>query len=159
LRVEGLKARFRRPGIGAALAAGLAPATEEQAVRDFVVPRIKISTTALLRFDGARRQLANSTMRATLDLYAETETDEVTIAGRAIPLEAEPTAALAWGLQEAPPWERELRGFLGSVFQVGAAPQLVSAAPHRYGRIPVVFVHGTASSAGRWAEMLNVLSN
>ena len=31
--------------------------------------------------------------------------------------------------------------------------------PHRPGRIPVVFVHGTASSPGRWADMLNVLSN
>jgi pimeloyl-ACP methyl ester carboxylesterase len=29
--------------------------------------------------------------------------------------------------------------------------------PHRFGQIPVVFVHGTASSAGRWAEMINVL--
>jgi triacylglycerol esterase/lipase EstA (alpha/beta hydrolase family) len=29
--------------------------------------------------------------------------------------------------------------------------------PHRYGQIPVVFVHGTASSVGRWAEMINVL--
>jgi triacylglycerol esterase/lipase EstA (alpha/beta hydrolase family) len=43
------------------------------------------------------------------------------------------------------------------VFQVGAKNQLVSLTPHRFGRIPVVFVHGTASSAGRWAEMINVL--
>jgi pimeloyl-ACP methyl ester carboxylesterase len=27
--------------------------------------------------------------------------------------------------------------------------------PHRRGRIPVVFVHGTASSVARWAEMIN----
>ncbi len=159
LEVKGLKARFRRPGIGAALAAGLAPATEDQVVRDLVAPRIKISATALLQFDGARRQLAGGAMQATLDLYPESETETVTIGGRAIALELEPTAALAWGLQEAPPWERELRGFFGSVFQVGAAPQLVSLMPHLHGRTPVVFVHGTASSAGRWAEMVNVLWN
>jgi hypothetical protein len=29
--------------------------------------------------------------------------------------------------------------------------------PHRPGRIPVVFVHGTASSAGRWADLVNDL--
>jgi len=69
----------------------------------------------------------------------------------------EPTAALAWGLQESPVWERELKGFFGSVFQVGAKNQLVSLTPPRFGQIPVVFVHGTASSAGRWAEMINVL--
>src|SRR5205823_14789361 len=71
--------------------------------------------------------------------------------------EQEPTAALAWGLQESPVWERELKGFFGSVFQVGAKNQLVSLTPPRFGQIPVVFVHGTASSAGRWAEMINVL--
>jgi pimeloyl-ACP methyl ester carboxylesterase len=159
LEVEGLQARFRWAGIGAALAAGLAPATEEQAGRDFVAPRIKVSATALLRFDAARRQLAGGAMQSTLGLYPESETETVTIGGRTIPLELEPTAALAWTLQEAPPWERELKGLLGNVFQVGAAPQLVSASPHQYGRIPVVFVHGTASSLGRWAEMLNVLKN
>jgi len=31
--------------------------------------------------------------------------------------------------------------------------------PYRPGRIPVVFVHGTASSPARWAEMFNELSN
>jgi pimeloyl-ACP methyl ester carboxylesterase len=31
--------------------------------------------------------------------------------------------------------------------------------PYEAGRIPVVFVHGTASSAGRWANMVNDLMN
>ena len=31
--------------------------------------------------------------------------------------------------------------------------------PYRPGRIPVVLVHGTASSPMRWAEMLNELQN
>ena len=159
LKVHGLEARFRRPGLGAALAAGLAPDAAEPAAWDFVAPRIKVSATALLRFDDAARLFPGSDMRARLELYPESDTRSVTIEGRAIPLELQPTAALAWTLQESPPWQRELRGFFGSVFQVGGAPQLVSEAPHRYGRIPVVFVHGTASSVGRWAEMINVLSN
>jgi pimeloyl-ACP methyl ester carboxylesterase len=157
LKVSGLQVRFRRPGIGAALAAGVAPVTEEQEVRDIIAPRVKVSATALLRIDDARQQLAGKRMRATLDLYPESETETVVIAGRAVPLEQEPTAALAWALQESPIWERELKGFFGSVFQVGAKNQLVSLTPHRFGKIPVVFVHGTASSAGRWAEMINVL--
>ena len=157
LRVDGLQVRIRRPGIGAALAAGIAPATEEQAVRDLVAPRVKVSATALLRIDDAREQLAGGRMHATLDLYPESQTETVVIAGRTLPLEFEPTAALAWALQEAPPWKQELQGFLGTVFQVGSRPQLVSLTPHRFGRIPVVFVHGTASSSGRWAEMVNVL--
>ena len=157
LKVQGLQVRFRRPGIGAALAAGVVPMTEEQEVRDIIAPRIKVAATALLRIDDARKQLAGRRMQATLDLYPESETETVVIAGRTVPLEQEPTAALAWGLQESPIWERELKGFFGSVFQVGAKNQLVALAPHRFGKIPVVFVHGTASSAGRWAEMVNVL--
>jgi len=157
LRVDGLQVRFRRPGIGAALAAGIAPVTEDQQVRDIIAPRIKVAATALLRIDDARKQLEGARMQATLDLYPESETETVVIDGRTVPLEQEPSAALAWGLQESPVWERELKGFFGSVFQVGAKNQLVSMTPHRYGQIPVVFVHGTASSAGRWAEMINVL--
>jgi hypothetical protein len=36
---------------------------------------------------------------------------------------------------------------------------VADAQPFRPGRIPVVFVHGTASSVGRWADMLNDLLN
>jgi pimeloyl-ACP methyl ester carboxylesterase len=157
LRVEGLEVRFRRPGIGAALAAGIAPIPEEQQVRDIIAPRVKVAATALLRIEDARSQLETGRMQAALELYPESETETTVIAGRTVPLEEEPSAALAWGLQEAPLWDRELRGFLGTVFQVGATNQLVSLTPHRFGQIPVVFVHGTASSAGRWAEMINVL--
>src|SRR5215467_13358650 len=35
--------------------------------------------------------------------------------------------------------------------------QLASMDAYRPGRIPVVFVHGTASSAGRWGDMVNDL--
>ena len=31
--------------------------------------------------------------------------------------------------------------------------------PHRAGRMPLVLVHGTASSPARWAELVNELSN
>ena len=31
--------------------------------------------------------------------------------------------------------------------------------PHKVGRIPVVLVHGTASSPARWAELINELEN
>ena len=157
LRVDGLQVRFRRPGIGAALAAGITPMSEDEVVRDIIAPRFQVAATALLRIDDARKQWEGGRMQASLDLYPESETETVMIGGRAVPLEQEPTAALAWALQESPVWERELKGFFGNVFQVGAKNQLVSLTPHRFGQIPVVFVHGTASSVGRWAEMVNVL--
>src|SRR5262249_56171057 len=58
-------------------------------------------------------------------------------------------------------WEWELRGVLvGDLLgQEKIKRQIEFVEPYRPGRIPVVFVHGTASSPGRWADMLNVLSN
>nr|BAI49935.1 hypothetical protein [uncultured microorganism] len=35
--------------------------------------------------------------------------------------------------------------------------QLVGLEPYRPGQFPVVFIHGTASSSGRWADMINDL--
>jgi pimeloyl-ACP methyl ester carboxylesterase len=42
---------------------------------------------------------------------------------------------------------------------VDAKRRLVSTRPYRPGLVPVVFVHGTGSSAMRWAEMYNELDN
>ena len=35
----------------------------------------------------------------------------------------------------------------------------MSLRPHVHGRVPLVFVHGTASSPARWTEMVNTLDN
>jgi pimeloyl-ACP methyl ester carboxylesterase len=74
-----------------------------------------------------------------------------------VPLEAEPTASLAFGLTHPEIWATEYRGFLTGDLLRTAPTNLVELQPHQPGRFPVVFVHGTASSAGRWADMLNDL--
>ena len=43
------------------------------------------------------------------------------------------------------------------MFSESTPTQLASIDAYRPGRIPVVFVHGTASSAGRWGDMVNDL--
>ena len=61
------------------------------------------------------------------------------------------------GLPQSDIWSREFRGFLfGDLFD-RTPTTLVTLEPHEPGRIPVVFIHGTASSAARWADMLNDL--
>ena len=84
--------------------------------------------------------------------------EEITIAGRAVPLEVEPTASLAAGLEGAPIWKTEFSGFLFGDLLQQTPTQLAALQPHRAGRFPVVLVHGTASSAARWAELVNDLS-
>jgi pimeloyl-ACP methyl ester carboxylesterase len=80
----------------------------------------------------------------------------VEIEDQTVPLETEPTAALALTLTENPPWQRELKGFFQGDLALGQLG-IVTLSPYVYGRIPVVLVHGTASSAGRWADLVNDL--
>jgi hypothetical protein len=82
----------------------------------------------------------------------------VSIAGEQIPLEADPTAALALSFTGIPIVELEMFGLLGRISgDLAHRPPLISATPYKPGLIPVVFVHGTESSVLRWAEMYNRL--
>jgi pimeloyl-ACP methyl ester carboxylesterase len=53
----------------------------------------------------------------------------------------------------------EIAGFRFADPQQILGDGLLMMHPYRKGRIPVVFVHGTASSPARWAEMYNELMN
>ena len=112
LKVEGLEARYRRPGIGAPLAAKAWVEGELTGPDAYVAKRARVPVTAFLRLDDARRQLAQPMLYSTLDIYDSYETKSVTIDGRSYPLEVEPTATLAWGLSDSPVWSWELAGFL-----------------------------------------------
>src|SRR5262249_61899792 len=74
--------------------------------------------------------------------------------------EVEPSAALAWTLSQSQKWGWERRGFfIGDLLRQELPTSLTFTEPFRPGLIPVVLVHGTLSSAGRWADMLNDLEN
>jgi hypothetical protein len=159
LEVHGLAMRYRWPGIGAPLAASTRPIHAATPGRDMVAPRLQVPATALLRIARARRALVEGQpLTATLELHLAWDEDAVTIAGEDVPLESEPTAALALTFTGVPITRLELFGFLGRLSGLMAErPPLVSTTPYRPGLIPVVFVHGTASSPVRWAEMYNRL--
>ena len=78
-----------------------------------------------------------------------------------MPLEYDQTAVRALFAVEGKGWTRELSGLLNNVLadpnNSTAKDQLFALEPHRRGRIPVVLVHGTASSPFRWADMVNDL--
>ena len=155
LKIRGLTNRYRHAGIGAALAASTEPAVAERGMQ--VSTRMKLPMTALLRLDAPRWQLTQRQLRAELNLYNTFDVSTVNIAGRRVPLETDETAVLAYGLASPEIWERELKAFFSGVFSESAPTQLGSIDAYRPGRIPVVFVHGTASSAGRWGDMVNDL--
>jgi len=158
LRVTGLEYRYRTPGIGAPLAASAAAADPSRS-DDLLAPRLKTPVTALVRVDNVREQIRSGTIQATLELYTDPNQEVVRIGDQDVPLEKEPTAVLAAMVAEAPVIKQEILAFIGAVTQQQGKGTLVALRPHVHGRTPVVFVHGTASSPARWAEMLNVLDN
>ena len=156
LEVHGLLNTYRHAGLGAPLGAR-AVLQGKEAEGDLVAARVRLPITALLRFEDARKDLKSGRLHARLEIYTQSDAESITIDGEQIPLQYEPTAALARSFQEAPFWEHEIWGFFGHAAPGEEFPLLRAATPHRKGSMPVVFVHGTASSPGRWADMLNDL--
>jgi hypothetical protein len=115
--------------------------------------------TALLRIPDARRALVQGRpLTGTLEIHLAWDAESVSIAGEQVPLENDPSAALALTFTGVPILELETLGLLGRLSGLmRERPPLVSATPYRPGLIPVVFVHGTASSTVRWAKMYNRL--
>jgi hypothetical protein len=162
LAVRGLRNRYRHPGIGAPF---VASAVHEEGVsvpiRSARVPnRVTVPITVLVRYEDVAEGLRTGSMRGRFEIYTESEASEVEIAGQRVPLEYETTSALAYGLGRSKIWEFEIAGFRSGDFlrtrdALLADNGLLMLEPYRPGRIPIVLVHGTASSPARWAEMLN----
>jgi pimeloyl-ACP methyl ester carboxylesterase len=164
IEVRGLRNRYRIPGIGAPLSASIEPvegAANKQSAR--IPPRIRIPATVFLRLDDPRGALKSGKLRGKLEFYTPDSARSLKIEGVDVPIEYETTSALALSLEGAPIWDFEIAGFRSGDFAIGAQKLLREGLfmirPHRAGRIPVVLVHGTASSPARWAELLNELEN
>ena len=108
--------------------------------------------------------MSNGHLHGTVELYDEDRTRAVQVGSHTVPLESDPSAALAYRLEGAPVWDFEIAGFrkgdfslLGNANKGGDINGLFMLHPYHPNMIPVVFVHGTASSPARWAEMANEL--
>jgi pimeloyl-ACP methyl ester carboxylesterase len=159
LEIRGLRNRYRDAGIGAPLAARVEPVQTIPANR-WIPPTAKVPVTAFVRFDNPRRGMSEGRIRGTLDLYDTNKDPAVKIGPQVVPLESDSTAALAYQLESAPIWDFEIAGFRKGDFSLLGSRKdngLFMLHPYMRGLIPVVFVHGTASSPARWAEMANEL--
>jgi pimeloyl-ACP methyl ester carboxylesterase len=160
-KVRGVLNRYHQAGIGAPLAAELTAigdGPEAEAARKRIPPRLKVPVTALLRLPDVFEGLASGQVRGEIEIYASDAAETVEVGGRRVPLELEPTAVLAYHLEGAPIWDTELAGFL-SALRPPSPESLLMMHPYRPGKVPVVLVHGTASSPARWADMINELQN
>ena len=172
--VRGLHARYRRPGLGAPFAAALGAV--EGALppgADSLAPGLHVPLTVLLRLDGARAALPTGHLRGRVELFTPDEANAVEIDGQPVPIEFETTFSLADTLAESGFFDFELKGFFQGAFRpvqvalLGTrdfeeereGEGLFFLQPYRPGRIPVVLVHGTASSPARWGDLVNELMN
>ena len=156
LSVSGLQNLYRNPGLGEPLAA--APeAVVQPDVGIVVAPKLRVPTNLLLLIDAPRHQLAQSRLYGQLSVHTIDMQQSVVINGQIVPLEYDQTAARALSLAEAAAWSNEYQGFLNGALFDQSKVQLVALEPHQYGHMPVILVHGTASSPFRWADMVNDL--
>lgn len=161
LEVRGLRNTYREAGIGAALSAKVEPSPGSTANR-WIPPTAKVPITAFVRFDDPRRAMSDGRLHGIMEIYDEAEMPTVQVGSYAVPLESDPSAALAYRLEGAPVWDFELAGFRRGDFSLlskggNGENGLYMLHPYLPGLIPVVLVHGTASSPARWAEMANEL--
>jgi pimeloyl-ACP methyl ester carboxylesterase len=157
-RVRGLANRYRQPGIGAPLAAEVEPVGPDaaaEAARARIPPRIKVPVTAFVRFAEPVRGILENNIEGRIEVYAADETTTVRFGERDVPLELEQSAALAYMLEGAKVWDFEIAGFRFADSEKVFGDGLIMMHPYQPGQIPVVLVHGTASSPARWADMYN----
>lgn len=147
--VRGLTVRNRTPGLGVPL---IAVQKKSPGVpREAAVP-----VTAFMRFVRAPATDNGFRMVGTIELHSAYEGQEVDVRGQKVPLETDSTAPLAWMLSDPSVWKSGVRRFLKLDRRSESGVRTIE--PYLPGRIPVVFVHGTASSPVWWAEMINTLN-
>ena len=148
-QVHGLSVRNRTAGMGSPIIIG----TPKKMMNRTVTKNT--AATLFVRVEGGLADFEKGVLSCTLEVYSSDSTRTVQVNGRAIPLEADITAPIAYTLSNPLLWqvEKRLFRFGQSAFEQGIYP----SCDYRPGKIPVLWVHGTMSSPVWWAEMWNTL--
>lgn len=155
--IRGLSSRAREAGLGVPLIAIPDVAAAGERWPEYFARTVKVPATAFLRLDGTIQDMESGRLKAQLELYCPYNATEVTVNGQSVPLEADLTVPLAYGLERSSVWKAEFAQFFSGLqmFKTG----VYLRQPYERGKIPVLFVHGTTASPARWGEMFNVLQS
>lgn len=165
LKVRGLRNQYRWPGLGAPLVASLErlPDIDNRAFKR--VPKIiKVAATALLLRTRDKETNGEGGIEAKIELHTATEGTSADIEGRKTPLEFWLSAAIAETLEGSQVYKFALMGLLSGdivLFKETAryTNNIYLLEPYQPDRIPLVLIHGTASSPARWAQLINEILN
>lgn len=155
LSVQGMRNVYSSPGLGEPLAA--LPKMDREEEGTFELSRNeRVPFNLFMNIDDPRRQVLNDHIEGQIvvtPMNGHPPIDDK------IPLQYDQTTTRAITLNETDVWSSEYRGFLnGQFFDTPVhGLQLSAMQPHQDGHMPVIFVHGTASSPARWADMVNDL--
>jgi len=111
--------------------------------------------TLLMRIEGGIGTLESGSLQGCMELYAPFDRTRVEIDGKSVPLESDLSAQLAYTLNQPVLWSLDIAGFFSGKSAMPTG--LYFMKPYNPAQIPVIFVHGTASSLVWWAEMFNTL--
>lgn len=146
-QIRGFSVRNRTPGLGLPLS-GMTRKSPESPNGGM------LPITAFLRLPGGIKTFHGGATAAALELYSAYDSTAVEVNGQNVPIETDSTTPLALRLNDSELWNAGITRFLTGD-RVNKRILLIQ--PYQAGRIPVIFVHGTASSPAWWAEMLNTL--
>ena len=147
--VRGLSTRNRDSGLGAPLIAVTKKVGKYH-------EQLHAPATVFLRVNGDVRDWSAGRLTAALELYSAFDATQVEVNGTSVPLQNDTTAPLAQGLNNSAVWQLGLAQFFSADLRDKTGIRRME--PYTPGQIPVVFVHGTASSPVWWAEMWNTLN-
>ncbi|TGL64336.1 alpha/beta hydrolase [Leptospira sarikeiensis] len=111
--------------------------------------------TALLTLEESYLENRNLTLKAVIHLYDPVHRDRIQFSGLDLPMESDTTTPLAYMLSGAEKRDGFTATFDGEVGLERKGLYLIY--PYKKGKIPVVFVHGLASSPFIWFPMINEL--
>lgn len=156
--VVGLRGLIRTYGLGVPSIAVRSSVDDPSAKEDLFLPPVKqtYATTVIFRFPGSileRAAGATTTRSASVEIYDPLRTESIQIEGRSVPLEADLTTPLAYGL-EINPKKDGLKGMLDPGAEA-IAHGLFMLQPYHKDKIPVLFVHGLMSSPVTWVQLFN----
>jgi len=157
--IRGLRNRYRRSGIGAPLAARTVAIDYNDASAYLVAQKAVVAVNAVLLFDDPRAQLRGDEVTARLVITPAASAESIEVGDRQLPLEVQPSVALAASLEESDVWQSRLGVFFGRASRINDSNRFFSWEPRQKGQIPIVFVHGTMSTPVVWADMVNDLQN
>jgi pimeloyl-ACP methyl ester carboxylesterase len=136
----------RKEGLGAPLVA-VGREINEDAAKDFSIPRVYYGVTAIIRFEGRRAVVAFEDPLAT---------ERVTFEAQSFPLAADFTVPIAVMLASNDPKKMELTRLLRPENYAETA-RIARLQPYDPNKTVVLVIHGLMDSPATWTPMLNTL--